>query len=75
MRAHAHDERIGVVGVDEGAHLMRPLDAEGRSIPFKGRGVVLSTALAARLAAGAGDIVELEMMDGRRPRALVPVPR
>jgi putative ABC transport system permease protein len=73
MRAHARDERIGVVGIDDGAQLARPLDAQGRPIAFEGRGVVLSTALAARLTARAGDVVELEVMEGRRPRTLLPV--
>jgi putative ABC transport system permease protein len=73
MRANAREERIGVVGLDDGAELAHPLDAQGRSIAFEGRGVVLSTALAAHLAVRAGDAVELEIMDGRRPRAVLPV--
>ena len=73
MRANARDERIDVVALDAGAELAHPLDAQGRRIAFKGRGVVLSTALAAHLAVRAGDTVELEVMEGRRPRTLLPV--
>jgi putative ABC transport system permease protein len=73
MRAHAREERIGVIGLDDGAELARPLDAQGRAIAFQGRGVVVSTALAARLTVRAGDEVELEIMEGRRPRTLLPV--
>ena len=75
MRAHAREERIGVIGLDDGAELARPLDAQGRPIAFQGRGVVVSTALAARLTVQAGDDVELEIMEGRRPRTLLPVNR
>jgi len=71
--ANAREERIGVVGLDNGADLDQPLDAQGRRIPFEGRGVVLSIALATRLAVRAGDFVELEIMDERRPRLLLPV--
>jgi putative ABC transport system permease protein len=73
VRANARDERIAVIGLDDGAELEHPLDAQGRRIGFKGPGVALSTALAARLAVGAGDTVELEIVEGRRPRTLVPV--
>jgi putative ABC transport system permease protein len=73
MRAHARDERIAIVGLDDDAELSHPLDARGRRIGFLGRGVVLSMALAARLAARPGDVVELEVTEGRRIRALLPV--
>ena len=73
MRAHAREERIGIVGLEDGAQLARPLDAQGRAIAFEGRGVVLSTVLAAHLGVKPGDTVELEITDGRRPRAVLPV--
>ena len=73
LRAHARDERIALVGLEDGAELARPLDANGRRIDFEGRGVVLSFALAARLGARPGDLVELEVTEGRRPRSLASV--
>jgi putative ABC transport system permease protein len=73
MRANARQERIAVVGLDDGANLDQPLDMQGRPIAFEGHGVVLSIALAHRLAVRAGDFVELEIMDERRPRMLLPV--
>ena len=73
MRAHARDERIAVVGLDVDAQLAHPQDAQGRRIEFVGPGVVLSIALAMRLSVQPGSTVELEVTQGRRPRALLPV--
>ncbi len=73
MRANAREERIAVQGFDTGSNLDQPLDMQGRPIAFEGHGVVLSIALAHRLAVRAGDFVELEIMDERRPRMLLPV--
>jgi len=73
MRAHARDERIVIVGLEEDAELTHPLDAQGRRITLLNGGVVLSIALAARLGVQPGDLVELQVTEGRRPRALLPV--
>lgn len=73
MRAHARDARIGIVGLDDDATLSHPLDSRGRRIDFVGRDVVLSMALAARLGVQPGDIVELEVTQGQRARAVLPV--
>lgn len=73
LRAHGRDARILVVGLEDASELAHPLDARGRRIDFAGRGLVLSTALATRLAVHPGDAVELEIMEGRRPRTALPV--
>lgn len=73
LRAHAREERIIVVGTNQGAVLARPLDLAGHRIFFKGSGLVLSQALANRLRVQAGDIVELQITDGHRPRAMLAV--
>jgi len=73
MRAHTRDERVGIVAVDDQAVLAHPLDALGQRVEFIGPGVVLSTALASHLMARPGDLVEVEVTEGRRPRALLPV--
>jgi len=73
LRAHGRTTRIVVFGLEEDADLERPLDPRGDRIPFKGRSLVLSQALAGRLGAQPGDVVELEVTDGRRPRTLLPV--
>jgi putative ABC transport system permease protein len=50
-----------------------PLDAHDRRVDFKGRGVVLSGSLAGRLGVRPGDLVEVEVSEGRRPRVALPV--
>jgi putative ABC transport system permease protein len=73
LRAHARDERIELVGLESDAELALPLDPQGYRIFFKGRSLVLSQALGARLGVRPGDLVELEITEGRRPRTIVPV--
>jgi putative ABC transport system permease protein len=73
LRAHARDERSIVIGLEDGSQLAHPLDSHDRRIEFKGGGLVLSVALAARLAVQPGDSVEIEITQGRRPQALLPV--
>lgn len=73
MWANAREERMSVVGLDREARLAHPLNAQGRPIAFEGRGVVLSPALAAHLGVGPGGTVGIEITEGRRPHAVLPV--
>jgi putative ABC transport system permease protein len=73
VRTHARDERAAIVAVDDDAQLAHPLDSLGRPIVFVGSGVILSMALAARLAVRPGDSVDLEVTERRRPRVFLPV--
>ena len=73
VRAHGHEEKAAITGVDPGARLALALDGANRPIPLKGRGVILSDSLAVRLGVRAGDKVEVEVSEGQRPRALLPV--
>jgi len=73
MRAGGREERITLLGVDADAQLARPLDDRGRVLPLAGRGVLLSPQLALRLGARHGDTVEIEITQGRRPVATLPV--
>jgi putative ABC transport system permease protein len=73
LRAHARTEKVVVIGLEERADLERPLDPHGDRIWFKGPCLVLSQALAGRLAVQAGDVAELEITEGRRPRAVLAV--
>lgn len=66
-------KKVPILGIEPGADLTRPLDRRGRVIPFKGRGVILSEALAKRLGLEPGDLAELEVIDGRRPVVRLPV--
>lgn len=73
LKANGRQELTQVVGLDPGPALQRPLDAEGRPIPLKGRGVVISEALARRLALAPGDMVRIEIVEGRGGAGSVPV--
>jgi putative ABC transport system permease protein len=66
-------KRVPVLGLESEALLARPLDAKGRVLPFIGRGVILSDALGRDLGVAAGGVVELEIIEGRRARVLLPV--
>ncbi len=73
FRAHGREEKAAVTGVDPDARLALALDDAGRPIPLKGRGVILSGSLALRLGVRPGDLVEVEITEGRRPRVVLPV--
>jgi len=73
VRAGGAEERVAVTGLQPGALMTRALDKAGRPIPFEGRGVILSDALAGRLNVKLGDVVDVELMEGRRPSLALPV--
>jgi putative ABC transport system permease protein len=73
FRLGRHLEKAAVTGLEPGARLSHPLAADGAPIPFKGRGLVLSHALAARLNAKVGDVLGVEITEGRHPTADLPV--
>lgn len=73
FKAGGRQETVRIVGLEPGSQLHRPLDAEGRRVPFEGRGLVLSEALATRLGVAPGDVVWTEVLEGRRPGVLLPV--
>jgi putative ABC transport system permease protein len=71
LRAHARDERISVMGLDDGAALERTLTPNNEDIPLEASAVVVSQALAAHLGLTPGETAELEITEGRHPRRLV----
>ncbi|MEO8114016.1 MAG: ABC transporter permease, partial [Phenylobacterium sp.] len=73
LRAGGHETLTRLVGLSPAASLHRPLDGLDRPVPLEGRGLVLSESLAARLELVAGDAVQVEVIDGRGPSALLPV--
>ncbi|HJV43078.1 ABC transporter permease [Caulobacter sp.] len=66
-------ETVRLFGLEPTSDLHRPLDAAGRRVPFQGRGLVLSEALATRLGVRPGDVIWTEILDGSGPRALLPI--
>jgi putative ABC transport system permease protein len=73
LRAGHRSYRTALTGVDPGARLHRVVDAGGRAVAIPGEGVLLSSRLAAMLGVNAGDRVVVEVLEGRRPVAEVPV--
>jgi putative ABC transport system permease protein len=73
IRAHGREEKALLHGLDPGARLTQPLAPDERPVAPKGRGLILSDSLAARLGVRPGDKVDLEVYEDRRPRAVLPV--
>ncbi|MGZ3274311.1 MAG: ABC transporter permease [Caulobacteraceae bacterium] len=72
-RSGGHEEKAIVFALDKAAALTRPRDTADRPVPFEGRGLVMSDSLAARLRVDAGDTVEIEVYENRRPRLVLPI--
>lgn len=73
LKSRGREELTHVVGLDAEGSLRRPIDAQDRRVPFEGRGLVLSEALASRLGVAPGGRVWVEVIDGHGPQALLPV--
>lgn len=73
VRYRAAEYRTAAIGLASHADLRRALDAEGRAIQPPLRGVLLTDYLADLLGARPGDPVELETLEGRRRRLVVPL--
>jgi putative ABC transport system permease protein len=67
------EERVQLMGVDPAGRLTHALDREDRPIAPPEGGVALSARLAARLGLGVGDRLRVEVLEGRRPVADLPV--
>ena len=64
---------LPVLGLEPDALLARALDGRGEVIPFEGQGVIMSESLAQQLGVAPGGLVEIEFLEGRRPRVDLPV--
>lgn len=65
--------REALTGIASDARLTQRLDAAGRPLPLPPRGLMLSRALAEILGARMGDVVTVEVLEGRRPVLRLPV--
>jgi putative ABC transport system permease protein len=71
---HAHlEERTALVGLALDARLSRMIDAEMNAVVPPPGGLVLSRDLADNLRLEAGDFLEIEVTEGRRPVFVLPV--
>ena len=73
MRHGHRSHRLAVTGVPHGNLLNRALDAEGSPLPIPPDGLIISAKLAEMLAVQPGDMVLIEVQEGRRPQLSVPV--
>lgn len=73
VKANGRQERTVITGLEPGGMMHRPLDAAGQPLAFLGRGVILSRALGERLGVRPGQLVRLDIVDGRAPVADLPV--
>lgn len=62
-----------ITGLSSEPRLFRALDADLREIPLEGPGIVLSTAMADILNIGPGEMLTVEVREGRQPDLRIPV--
>lgn len=67
------EKRGSLTGVNPGARLNLIYDASGKKLKVPDSGIVLSTMLAKLLDVGLGDVVQVEVLEGRRPVLHLPV--
>lgn len=73
LRHEQRSRQLAIVGVNADAQLRHIVDADGRSVPLPGDGLLLSRALAALLSADVGDTLQVEVLTGTRPVRLMRV--
>ncbi|MFN3514460.1 MAG: FtsX-like permease family protein [Phenylobacterium sp.] len=71
---HGHrEERVAIVGAPLDAKLSRMIDAQNRPVYPPPGGLLLSSDLAEKLQAGPGDVLTVEITEGRRPVVELPI--
>jgi putative ABC transport system permease protein len=73
VRAGHRSRQLGITGLPAGTELTRILDVNRGPMQLPDDGLVLSAKLAELLAVGRGDIVTVEVLEGRRPVLRLPV--
>ncbi len=73
IRFGPREERENLQGVPAEQELHHVFDAAGRSLRLPPGGLVISTMLAGMLGAGIGDVLTVQVLEGRRPLLEVPV--
>jgi putative ABC transport system permease protein len=69
------NRRVFIFGLDSGSDLSQQVGIDGKAIDVPASGLLLTNRLAERLGARVGDVVELEVLEGRRVRKPVRVTR
>ena len=73
LRHENQTMQTSIEGLPSDATLRHPIDARWQPVALAPEGLVLNDYLAARLAVGVGDAVDVEVLDGRRQRLRLPV--
>lgn len=73
LRYRHREERAALTGLPLDARLSRMVDASKNAVVPPPGGLVLSQDLADKLGAAAGDVLEVEVTEGRRPVLVMPV--
>lgn len=73
IRYGHHSRKLAITGMPRDADLNRLLDAKGKPIALPGEGLVMSAKLAEIIGAKLGDLVAVEVIEGRRTKRNVPI--
>lgn len=73
LRAGAVSYRTALRGTENGGDLQRLLDVDLRPVVLPDQGILLTDFLAQQLGVRSGDVLQVEVLDGRRPRREVVV--
>lgn len=67
------EEEVGIQGMEPGSRLRRIVNANGDILPVPTEGVTISKLLAKRLGVEAGDVLQVEMLEGNRRKTQLAV--
>jgi peptide/nickel transport system permease protein len=73
LRAGHRSRTLAITGLPESPHLNRVVDRDGRAQSLPANGLVMSKMLGDILAVAAGDLLQVEVLEGMRPVRLLPV--
>lgn len=73
IRYGHHSRKLAITGMPKGADLNRLLDASGKPVALPADGIVMSDKLAEILGAKLGDMIGVEVIEGRRTKRYIPI--
>jgi putative ABC transport system permease protein len=73
LRFAHHHRKLAITGIAPGTNLNRLLDEQGEPIILPEEGLIMSKKLAEVIGARVGDEVQVEVMEGRRPKLGIPI--
>lgn len=73
LRRGSRSERVALSGVVPGATLSARVGADGREVPVPPAGLVVSSRLATLLDARPGNLIQVELLEGRRATGRLPI--